>query len=84
MYSVTQSQCRDNVKTMTQKIDEIKTNVNDLKVSLASLPEKLIEKLDEKYADKRTEKTVDKLTWLVISCVVIAILALIFKFDNLR
>jgi len=34
---------------------------------------------DLRYADKRTENTVDAAVWIIVSAVILAILALVFK-----
>jgi len=77
--SVTREECASVNQKIMEKIDHLTEKVGDITVQLAELPGNLIEKLDGRYADKKTEKAVDRVTWLVISAVIIAGLALIFK-----
>ncbi len=67
-----------NIKTM-DKLDELTEGQNEIKVTLAGLPELLAEKFDERYASKKYEQSLDKLNWMVISAVVLALLGLIIK-----
>ena len=76
---ITRRECDNNVKVMIKEIQDIKDSTNEIKIQIAKLPEKILEKSDGRYADKKTEKTVDKLIWLVLSAVVIAVLSLILK-----
>lgn len=67
-----------NIKTM-DKLDELTEGQNEIKVTLAGLPELLAEKFDERYASKKYEQSLDKLNWMVISAVVLAVLGIIIK-----
>ena len=64
---------------MLDEIKDIKKSTDDIKLSIAKLPEDIWDKGDRRYANKKTEKTVDKLIWLVLSAVVIAVLSLIIN-----
>lgn len=66
-------------KTFMDKIDDLGVKLNEALVKLETLPSKLTIELDERYADKRTEKNVDRLSWLVISVIVVAGIAIIVK-----
>lgn len=68
-----------NVKTMTDKMDNITKELGLFKVQLAELPEKLIEKLDQRYAEKKVEKVVYGMIGLILTAVIVAVLALIIK-----
>lgn len=58
---------------------QIKSSVEKIELSIASLPEKLANKFDERYANKETEVSLKRLNWLVVSSVVIALLALLIN-----
>jgi len=79
----TKSECRANVKIMTDKINDLKEHVgdklHDLDLSIAKLPEKLRVEFDKRYADKKTEKTMDRLTWLILAGVAVGVLNLVLK-----
>ena len=66
-------------KTMSQKIDDLGEGLNEIKVTLAGLPEKLADKFDERYASKEYEESLKKIMWLVISGFIIALLAVVIK-----
>jgi len=76
---IKRGECVSTHKTLMEKIDTISEDVKDIAVELARLPENMANKFDERYADKKTERTVDRILWLVISAVILAGLALIFK-----
>ena len=76
---VTKIDCDNHVKNMTEEIKDVKDAVNDLRVDIAELPEKVFDKADVRYADKRIEKNFDKLVWLVLAGVVLGILNLIIR-----
>ena len=66
-------------KEFMKKLDDLSEGQNDIKVTLAELPELLVEKFDKRYASKEYENSLKKLNWLVISAVVLAILGLVIK-----
>ena len=68
---------REEHKTFMEKLDDLSKGLNEIKVQLAGLPEKLTEKFDEKYANKETEIAVKRLMWIVVTAVVGAILSLV-------
>lgn len=57
--------CDIREKTMSEKIDELKDEVNNLgteiKVSLAQLPQDLSDRFDKRYASKSIEKEIESL-----------------------
>ena len=77
--SVTQAECKSNMSTIMEKIDQLFNKIADLSVKVEGIPQKVLENADERYASKRIEQTVDKLIWLVVSAVVVAGLAIILK-----
>ena len=77
--SVTQSECKSNMSTIMEKIDQLFNKIADLSIKVEGIPQKVLENADERYASKRIEQTVDKLIWLVVSAVVVAGLAIILK-----
>lgn len=48
-----------------EKFDNIQQEITEIKVSIAELPEKILEKANEKFASKLTEKVVYALLVLV-------------------
>ena len=77
--SVTQAECKTNMSTIMEKIDQLFNKISDLSIKVEGIPQKVLENADERYANKRIEQTVDKLIWLVVSAVVVAGLAIILK-----
>ena len=77
--SVTQTECKTNMSTIMEKIDQLFNKISDLSVKVEGIPQKVLENANERYASKRIEQTVDKLIWLVVSAVVVAGLAIILK-----
>lgn len=77
--SVTQAECKSNMSTIMEKIDQLFNKISDLSIKVEGIPQKVLENADERYASKRIEQTVDKLIWLVVSAVVVAGLAIILK-----
>lgn len=61
--------------SIAQSQDEIKDSVKEIKSSIQTMT---IQN-DLRYADKRTENTVDAAIWIIVSAVILAILALVFK-----
>ena len=64
---------------LMEKIDDIKNDVQDIKLDIAKLPEILVEKFDQRYASKETEISVKRVMWIVVSAVIVALLALVIK-----
>ena len=77
--SVTQAECKSNMSTIMEKIDQLFNKISDLSIKVEGIPQRVLENADERYANKRIEQTVDKLIWLVVSAVVVAGLAIILK-----
>lgn len=77
--SVTQAECKNNMSTIMEKIDQLFNKIADLSIKVEGIPQRVLENADERYASKRIEQTVDKLIWLVVSAVVVAGLAIILK-----
>jgi len=88
--TVTKQDCDKNVKTMTEKIDNLKDKMNSFEKTLireiANLPIELEKRFDDRYANKATEvdvdhiqKNINKLVWIVITGVVIGILNLVIR-----
>lgn len=68
----------NNLKVV-EKLDNLEENLNQVKVQIAELPERLAEKFDQRYASKSTEVAVYSFIGLVVTGVVVAILALVLK-----
>ena len=80
---ITRAECNQ-ARTMSMKeIKDIKKDVNDIKVELAKLPDKLLERLEEKYVSKDTFEPIRKLVYGLVGAILLgvvgAILALVFK-----
>ena len=78
---VTKKDCDNNIKLMSKEIQDIKDTVNDIRVDIAGLPQKLAEKFDERYAPRWVAKA-----WVFVftgigGCLIIAVMASIFKGD---
>lgn len=67
---VTEEQCFKQHK-------DVNDNLNDIKISIAELPEKIFEKGSEKFASKLTEKIVYALVSVVLLAVASAITGLV-------
>ena len=70
---------QDEHKTFMMKLDDLNEGQNEIKVTLAGLPELLADKFDERYASKKYEESLDRLNWMVISAVVLALLGIVIK-----
>ena len=46
---------------MTEKIDNLKEDINGIKIAIAELPQKLLDKADNRYADKKMEKVINRI-----------------------
>jgi len=79
--------CDINQKTMSEKLDELKDEVNslgtDIKVSLAQLPQDLSDRFDGRYASKSIEKEIENLKnksgivlWDIMKIAIQALIAL--------
>ena len=88
--TVTKQDCEKNVKTMSDKIDNLKDKMNSFEKTLireiAGLPNELEKRFDDRYAHKATETDVDnihrninKLVWIVVTGVVIGVLNLVIR-----
>lgn len=53
-----------------QQHKELNNNINEIKISIAELPDKIMEKAETKFASKLTEKIVNGLCWIIIGGVV--------------
>ena len=66
-----------------KEIKDIKKDVNEIKVDLASLPEKLMDKLDDKYVPRDLFEPIQKLVYGLVGAILLGIvgagLALILK-----
>ena len=76
---VTREEFQSTNANVMDKLDQLSKQINQLSLDVAELPEKMSEKFDCRYASKRTEQVVDRLTWLVLSAVIVAGLALIIR-----
>ncbi len=88
--TVTKQDCDKNVKTMSDKIDNLKDKMNSFEKTvireISKLPIELEKRFDDRYAQKHTELDVhniqgniNKLVWVVIGSVVVGVLNLVIK-----
>ena len=52
---------QDNYKTMSEQLKEVVRGVSDIQVTLAGLPQKILNSADERYASKDSEKRLNAL-----------------------
>jgi len=64
-------------KTIMEKLDEFGEKLEEVKISIAILPDELTKRFDERYATKKTEVALNRLMWIVITAVVGAVLSLV-------
>ena len=76
---ITNQECHAFRKEFMCEVQDVKDAVNNLRVDIASLPEKLLEKTDKKYASKTVEKAVYGTIGLMLSLLITAIVYLIIK-----
>ena len=81
--NIARSECNKTREMFMKEIKDIKKDVNEIKVDLASLPEKLIEKLDDKYVPRDLFEPIQKLVYGLVGAILLGIvgagLALILK-----
>jgi len=56
--------------TMEEKVDGLGECITEIKVSIAELPQKMIEKFDERYANKRVEVAIYWLAGLLFTSLI--------------
>jgi len=64
-------------KTIMDKLEKFGEKLEEVKLSIAGLPDELTKRFDERYASKETEKAVKKVMWIVITFVIGALLSLL-------
>lgn len=64
---------------LMEKIDNLAKNVEDVKICLAELPDKIFERADKRYASKLSEKIIYGMVGVITTGVVVALLALVMK-----
>lgn len=77
-----QQQLQNNIeehKTLMEKIDKLTEKLEEVRINIAEMPDKILERTDTRYASKDTEDSVKRLGWIVISAVVVAILSIVIK-----
>jgi len=81
--TVSKEECQSNIKTMSEKIDELKDKIQRLEVNLVGLPKKIIDEMDDKYVSKDSFFPIQKLVYGLVGAVLIAVIggvmALIMK-----
>lgn len=73
---ITRKEHYNNVTSMSEKIDDIKNEIGEMKIMLAGLPEKMFEKADQRYAGKPTEKIVYGMVGLILVIVLTSLVYL--------
>lgn len=59
--TITKEECQSNMKTIMEEIKGIATDVKNLALEVAGLPEKMAVKFDERYAGKDYERRINLL-----------------------
>jgi hypothetical protein len=81
--TVSKEECQSNIKTMSEKIDEVKDKIQRLEVNIVGLPKKIIDEMDDKYVSKDSFFPIQKLVYGLVGAVLIAVIggvmALIMK-----
>lgn len=74
---------RDHIRPIMEQIEEVKKEVTEIKVSIASLPKALADEFDARYAGKENvDELRDTVRWisrLIIGAVIVAIIGLVLK-----
>ncbi len=81
-HLVDKATCDKNTKFMGDKMDNLKDDMNEIKIHIAELPEKLAEKFDARYASKLTEKIIYGVVTLILTTVVGSMVYLVMKPSN--
>jgi len=72
-----------NNKNIMQEIKDLKRDVNDIKVCIAELPQKIKETMDDKYVSKESFEPIQKVVYGLVGAIMLgvigAVLAIIFK-----
>lgn len=71
--------CDKNVKIMTDKIDNIKEEINGIRLIIAKLPEALHEKFRDEFASKLTEKIVYSMAGIILTTVCLGVVYLVVR-----
>lgn len=77
-----QRQLQNNIeehKILMEKIDKLTEKLEEVRINIAEMPDKLLERTDLRYASKDTEESVKRLGWIVISAVVVAVLSIVIR-----
>ena len=81
--NITRQEYQRRTNNIMRKIDEIKKEVSEIKINLATLPEKLRETFDEHYISKDSFKPIQKIVYglvgAILLAVIVAILALVIR-----
>ncbi|MEI6580794.1 MAG: hypothetical protein WCO07_01335 [bacterium] len=75
-------QLKDNFaehKTLMEKIDNLKESVEEIKITLAGLPDKIFDRADRRYAYKTTERAMYALIGAICLAFIYALVALVIK-----
>lgn len=74
---ITRNECVNKETNLTKKMDDIKQQIEDIKIQLAKLPDCLIKRLDEKYVSKDAFKPVRLVAYGLVGTMVAVILMLL-------
>jgi hypothetical protein len=80
---INREEYQQNNKNIMQEIKDLKKDINDIKVCIAGLPEKIKEAIANEYVSKDSFEPVRKITYGLVGAVMLgtigAILTLIFR-----
>lgn len=68
--------------TCTKNVDNMLKELNDIKISIAKLPETILEKADIRYAGKLSEKLVYGMVVIVLGSVMSSLVYLVVRPNN--
>lgn len=66
-------------KVLMEKLEKFGEKLEAVSIDIAKLPDELTKRFDERYASKETEKALNRIMWIVVTAVLMAVLALVFK-----
>jgi hypothetical protein len=70
---------KDNHNKIMEKMDKFEEKMEDMRIKIAEIPEKLAEKFDERYASKNSERIIYGMAGAFLLGIVYAILKMLIK-----
>jgi len=76
---ITKSEYDNHAIKMSEKLDELKNNIYEIKILLATMPKQIIDECDSRYASKISEKVVYSMVGLVLTAFMGSLIYLVIK-----